>query len=185
MKSVSVSPAVSVVIPVYNVAAWLPECLDSIRNQTLDDIEIICIDDGSTDDSADILHRYASADSRIRVIRQDNSGISETRNVGVRASSGKYLFFMDSDDVLESTALELCVKNMEDRELEFVCFNAVSFGEDNESAKIAGVENRIYFRRSLEEGGVFVQARSLRFLYHLKMRTVCLSASEVFSGNSS
>ena len=155
MKSVSVSPAVSVVIPVYNVAPWLGECLDSIRNQTLDDIEIICIDDGSTDDSADILQRYASADSRIRVIRQDNSGISETRNVGVRASSGKYLFFMDSDDVLESTALELCVKNMEDRELEFVCFNAVSFGEDNESAKIAGVENRIYFRRSLEEDRLY------------------------------
>lgn len=98
------SPEVSVVVPVYNVEPWLRECLDSILGQTLENIEVICVNDGSTDNSVGILQEYAREDCRIKIIEQENKGISETRNAGVRASSGKYLFFMDSDDVLDSTA---------------------------------------------------------------------------------
>ena len=149
------SPTVSVVIPVYNVEPWLPECLDCITGQTLEDIEIICINDGSSDGSGRILQEYARTDSRIQVIEQENKGIAEARNVGVSASSGKYLYFMDSDDILDRTALELCVNRMEQQDLEYVCFNAVSFGEDTESAQTAGAENRSYFRRSLHEEKVY------------------------------
>ena len=149
------SPTVSVVIPVYNVEPWLPECLDCITGQTLEDIEIICINDGSSDGSGRILQEYARTDSRIQVIEQENKGIAEARNVGVSASSGKNLYFMDSDDILDRTALELCVNRMEQQDLEYVCFNAVSFGEDTESAQMAGSENRSYFRRGLHEEKVY------------------------------
>ena len=149
------SPEVSVVVPVYNVEPWLRECLDSILGQTLENIEVICVNDGSTDNSVGILQEYAREDCRIKIIEQENKGISETRNAGVRASSGKYLFFMDSDDVLDSTALELCVSRMEQQDLEYVCFNAASFGENTESAKIAGTENRNYLRRHLKEEKVY------------------------------
>ena len=148
-------PEVSVVVPVYNVEPWLRECLDSVLGQTLENIEIICVNDGSTDNSVGILQEYAREDCRIKIIEQENKGISETRNAGVRASSGKYLFFMDSDDVLDSTALELCVSRMEQQDLEYVCFNAASFGENTKSAKIAGTENRNYLRRHLKEGKVY------------------------------
>ena len=97
---------VSVIIPVYNVEQYLKECLDSVINQTLKDIEIICINDGSTDGSLKILEKYESLDDRIVVFSQENSGLSATRNKGMQLSSGEYVYFMDSDDYLELNALE-------------------------------------------------------------------------------
>lgn len=100
------SPLVSVVVPVYNVEKSLRECLDSVVNQTLKEIEIICVDDGSTDGSHAILEEYAAKDSRIRVIRQNNLGTSQTRKNGVAASRGAFLMFLDGDDEFVSTACE-------------------------------------------------------------------------------
>ena len=97
---------VSVIIPVYNVEKYLDECLDSIVNQSLKDIEIICINDGSTDNSLKILEKYESLDDRIRVFSQENSGLAATRNSGMNHSSGEYIYFMDDDDLLVDTALE-------------------------------------------------------------------------------
>lgn len=99
-------PKVSVIVPVYNVEKYLKECLDSIINQTLQDIEIICIDDGSTDSSLNILNEYANIDSRIKVLTQTNKGAGAARNKGLGFSSGEYLYFLDSDDYLESSILE-------------------------------------------------------------------------------
>ena len=91
----------SVIIPIYNVAAWLPETLESVLDQTFRDFELILVDDGATDGSAEICDRYAQKDSRVRVIHQKNAGVSAARNVGVAAATGEYIGFTDSDDIIE------------------------------------------------------------------------------------
>lgn len=96
---------VSVIIPVYNTQAYLEECLDSVLAQTLKNIEILCVDDGSTDASGQILTEYAARDSRIRVLRKKNGGQSSARNLGLKEASGAYVLFLDSDDLLEEDAL--------------------------------------------------------------------------------
>ncbi len=100
---------VSVVMPVYNGEGCLRECLDSLCSQTLRDIEIICVDDGSTDGSLAILDEYASKDSRIRVIAQQNAGAAAARNRGIDIASGEYLSVLDSDDRFEPVMLEKMV----------------------------------------------------------------------------
>lgn len=139
----------------YNVAAYVGTCLDCLTGQTLREIEVICVNDGSTDKSRDILSEYASADLRIRIVDQENCGQSEARNAGVRISSGKYLYFMDSDDLLEPDALELLVSDLEERALEYLCFNATAFGEDPESKKLASENNRDYFQRELNGAQIY------------------------------
>lgn len=96
---------VSVVIPVYNTE-YLRKALDSIVNQTLKDIEIICVNDGSTDGSLGILEEYKDKDSRIKIFSQENQGQGAARNYGLNEVSGKYTYFMDSDDILELNALK-------------------------------------------------------------------------------
>ena len=148
-------PLVSVIIPVYNAELYLEECLDSIIRQTLHDIEIICVDDGSTDGSAEILKTKAETDSRIQIIRQWNQGSSEARNTGIRVSSGEYLFFLDSDDKLVPDALEACVDNMIRRDLDILCFNIAAYGDDSETAILAGDFNHTYFKRILDDEMVY------------------------------
>ena len=93
-------PKISVIIPIYNVEQYIRQCLDSVINQTLYDIEIICVDDGSTDQSSKILDDYAQKDSRIRVIHKKNSGYGNSINVGMDAARGEYLAILESDDVI-------------------------------------------------------------------------------------
>ena len=97
---------VSIIIPVYNAEKYLRRCLDSVCGQTLDDIEIICVDDGSTDNSLKILKEYEEKDKRITVLHQENKGQSIARNQGLRISAGEYVWFVDADDYLESNACE-------------------------------------------------------------------------------
>ena len=99
-------PKVSVIIPVYNTEKYLRQCLDSVINQTLTDIEIICVNDGSTDNSINILNEYAKNDSRIIVLSQKNSGAAIARNNGINNAIGEYLYFIDSDDYVDTTFLE-------------------------------------------------------------------------------
>jgi len=98
---------ISIIVPMYNVEKYLLKCLDSLVNQTLKDIEIICINDGSTDNSLEILNNYAQNDSRIKVINKENGGVSSARNSGLDIAEGKYVMFVDSDDWLELNACEL------------------------------------------------------------------------------
>jgi len=95
---------ISVIVPVYNVAAYLPQCVESILQQDYEKLEIILIDDGSTDESGAICDQYASADSRIRVIHQKNGGAAAAKNAGLRIATGEYLAFADSDDFVEAGA---------------------------------------------------------------------------------
>ncbi len=97
---------VSVIIPVYNVEDYLPRCLDSCLNQTLYDIEIICIDDGSKDSSGQILDDYLKLDGRIRVVHKENGGLSSARNAGLKIANGQWIMFLDSDDFLSPVACE-------------------------------------------------------------------------------
>ncbi|MDR1145662.1 MAG: glycosyltransferase [Verrucomicrobiales bacterium] len=106
-------PIVSVIVPVYNVEKYLPKCLDSLIGQTLREIEIICVNDGSTDRSPDILKTYADRDPRIKLFSQPNEGHGAALDTGLAAASGKYLMFLDSDDWLELTACEKMVAAME------------------------------------------------------------------------
>lgn len=99
-------PKVSVIIPVYNVEPFLVRCLDSVVGQTLRDIEIICVDDGSPDRSIDILNRYAAEDARIRVISQENRGLGGARNRGFDAATGEFVLYVDSDDWIDPAYCE-------------------------------------------------------------------------------
>ena len=103
-------PKVSVIIPVYNVEKYLSECLDSVLGQTFQDFEAICVNDGSLDNSAEILKRYEQKDARIEVITQENQGLAGARNTGLNHIKGKYVCFLDSDDTLPLNALETMVK---------------------------------------------------------------------------
>ena len=99
-------PEISIIIPVYNVEKYLDECINSAVNQTFDDIEIICVNDGSTDGSLEIIEKHASKDKRIRIISQEHKGVGSARNAGLDAAKGKYIYFMDSDDYVELNALK-------------------------------------------------------------------------------
>ena len=102
---------VSVIIPIYNVEEYLKQCLDSLVNQTLNEIEMICVNDGSTDSSLQILEEYAQKDERIKVINKENEGLGAARNTGMEHAIGEYIGFVDSDDWIELDAYEKLYKN--------------------------------------------------------------------------
>ena len=104
---------ISIVIPVYNVEKYLKQCLDSIINQTYTNLEIILVDDGSTDNSGTICDYYSKIDKRIRVIHKKNEGQSIARNIGIKVSNGKYIGFLDSDDWVEQDMYRFLIENIE------------------------------------------------------------------------
>lgn len=103
---------ISVIVPVYNVEKYLEECLDSIQNQTYTDIEVILVNDGSTDNSEVICEKYCEQDNRFKLINQENQGQSVARNVGVAASTGEFIAFVDSDDIIKINYLEKLIQYM-------------------------------------------------------------------------
>jgi len=113
-------PEISIIIPVYNTEKYLPKCLDSVVNQTMGDIEIICVDDGSTDSCPDILDAYAEKDRRIRVIHKGNQGLVCARKIGIAAARGKYAGYVDSDDWIEADMYEKLFQVMEKEQVELV-----------------------------------------------------------------
>ena len=133
---------ISVIVPVYNTEKYLRKCLDSIVNQTLEDIEIICVNDGSTDNSLDILNEFNSKDNRIKIITQDNQGLGAARNNGLKHAGGEYVYFIDSDDYIDLTALEKLYNNAESNGSDLVLFKFQTF-DDNENVHTRGVEFKI------------------------------------------
>ena len=138
---------VSVIVPVYNTQKYLKDCMDSIVGQTLQEIEIICIDDGSTDRSLDILCEYAEKDDRITIYRQKNSGLSVVRNRGLKSSSGKYIYFMDSDDILRPDALENLYLRSAESNLDVLYFNGITMYESDEIRKSHPEFEEYYLRK--------------------------------------
>lgn len=100
-------PKISVIVPVYNVERYIDKCLDTLVNQTLKDIEIIIVDDGSPDKSSDIYNKYVSRDERVKIIKKMNAGVSEARNTGMEAATGELFMFVDSDDWLPLDGCEI------------------------------------------------------------------------------
>lgn len=122
---------VSVILPIYNVASYLDEAFQSLLSQTLSDIEIIAVNDGSTDNSQEIIDNYAARDARIIAIQQENQGLSMARNAALPYVTGKYIYMMDSDDVLSSPdALQICYEYAEKNKADFIFFDGERFIDD-------------------------------------------------------
>lgn len=126
------NPVVSVIIPVYNVEKYLEECIDSVLSQTYQNIEIILVDDGSTDSSGQICDRYAEKNTNIYVIHQKNGGLSAARNSGLNKADSKYIYFLDSDDYIADDTIEKLLSIAENDNSDIVFFDANSFVEDSD-----------------------------------------------------
>jgi glycosyltransferase involved in cell wall biosynthesis len=121
------TPEISIVIPVYNTQDYLRECLDSVVAQTFADFEVICVNDGSTDGSLDILREYADRDKRFAVLTQKNKGAGAARNYGMSKASGNYIIFLDSDDWFENALLEKLHDRIEETRADFTVCEAYRY----------------------------------------------------------
>ncbi|MBQ6144122.1 MAG: glycosyltransferase [Clostridia bacterium] len=132
IKSFRRTPKVSAVVPVYNSAEYLPQCLESIINQSLNDIEIICVNDGSTDNSLDILKEYKNKDPRVVIVDKPNGGVSSARNAGLKAAKGKYVEFIDSDDLINVETFKNLFEEAEACDADIVTFEKTWFNKNAE-----------------------------------------------------
>ena len=123
----------SIIVPVFNVEKYLRQCLDSVIQQSFQNFEVICVNDGSTDRSLSILQEYLQKDTRIKLIDQANSGLSAARNAGIDAAKGEYVFFLDSDDWIEPDTLKILSEKQNGEDL--VCFNGRRYFEDGTTEK--------------------------------------------------
>lgn len=126
---------ISVVIPVYNAESYLSKCLDSILDQTYSNLEIICVNDGSPDNSLEVLRKYEQKDARIRVIDKENGGVSAARNNGLAVASGEYVMFVDADDWIDIETCQIAVNAMTDYQVDVVLWSYVSENHGNQSFK--------------------------------------------------
>lgn len=127
---------ISIIVPCYNVEKYISECLDSILKQKLKEIEIICINDGSTDDTLEIINSYKEKYSNIKIINQSNQGISIARNIGMKYAKGKYIYFVDSDDCLaNNNSLSLLYDEAEKNKLDVLFFSFENFSDNEEIRK--------------------------------------------------
>ena len=131
-----INPKISIIIPVYNVEKYLRECLDSCINQTFENIEIICVDDCSTDDSYKILEEYQQKDSRIRIFQQEeNKKQGAARNRGLDVATGEYVWFVDSDDYIDTKACQILYDAIKKFDVDMLCFSAIQLSEEDKKHK--------------------------------------------------
>ena len=123
------TPKISIIVPVYNTEKYLEQCLGSLLAQTYKNLEIICVNDGSNDNSKNILEHYKNLDERINVINQENQGQSEARNKGIENATGEWITFVDSDDWVKIDCYEKFYKALNEKEFDIFMFNGVSFNE--------------------------------------------------------
>lgn len=148
-----IRPRISVIITVFNIEKYIEECLDSVLNQTMREIEVICIDDASTDHSLDILNAYAVRDQRVKVIAQTESiGPSTARNIGYRHAKGEYVYQIDGDDYIVEGALERMYTCASENKLDFLTFSADAFAETEEISKEVFSSLNLYIRNGRYSG---------------------------------
>ena len=152
---------ISIVVPVYEVEKYLKKCVHSILNQTYNNLEIILVDDGSPDRCGLICDEYAQKDNRVKVIHKENGGLSDARNVGIKASLGDYIMFVDSDDYIELNSAEYLVEYMDKLNLDIVCSNTWKKIDENETYnKPFMYENKVisgeeYIAHGMSTGNIF------------------------------
>ena len=145
----------SVIIPVYNVQRYLRECLKSIINQTYKNLEIICINDGSTDKSLEILKEFEKIDKRIKIFSQINKGVSSARNKGIELSTGQYITFVDSDDYLNLNVYKNSMNNIINNDIDVLSFDMKS---TNKKLKRKKMHRKIYFNdnfKAMSDRGIY------------------------------
>ena len=138
-------PTISVIVPVYNVEKYIHRCVDSILNQTFTDFELILVDDGSPDNCGAICDEYAAKDSRVRVIHQENGGLSAARNAGIDAAVGKYIMFCDSDDYVSAQWCEIMLRGVELYPRNLVCSNL------RKVLEWENAQERVFLREQMRE----------------------------------
>lgn len=139
-------PLISVIIPVFNTEKYLRECVDSVLNQSYQNYEVVLVDDGSSDNSGIICDEYNEIDDRIKVIHKANGGQSSARNAALNIAKGKYIYFLDSDDYIGDSLLELLVKTAEENNADFVFFEAQSFMDNENTLENSIINNFDYVR---------------------------------------
>ena len=151
MQNADVKPLVSIIVPVYNVEQYLPQCLDSIVNQTYENIEVICVNDGSPDNSIKILEDYSAKDSRIKVISQKNQGVSSARNFALEFVNGEYIMFVDGDDWLDLQTCQIAVDKAIKVSADVVMWSYVSESKNRSDKKIIFEEECIFDETEVKE----------------------------------
>ena len=180
-------PLLSVIIPIYNVAPYLDKCLTSVTQQDYPDIEILCIDDGSTDGSSVILDAWESKDSRVRIFHQENKGLSSARNVGLRKACGEYVTFVDSDDFVKQDIYTTTVPLFLSHQLDVLFFSFSTFPKNQlqttgfpvnqvlDYSRLFGSNDTIQTRNSLCFSWRFIFKRSIladnNLLFEEQIRT--------------
>ena len=158
-------PKVSIIIPVYNAYEYLDKCLSSAINQTLTDIEIICVNDGSVDLSLSVINGYASKDERIVLIDKENGGLSSARNAALDIAKGKYITFLDADDYLDLDTLRIFYETMEGENVDTVICTIKNFtlGSDAKIEERKISEERYSKSKAMQEGRYFFNGEFSRF----------------------
>ena len=157
--------SISVIIPCYNVENYLEETMDSLLNQSFQNFEVICLDDGSTDRTLDMLREYEKKDDRVRVATNINHGQGWERNLGIQMARGKYIYFFDSDDLLEKTALERMFTCAGNNRVDYLMFEGDSFYEENALEELYPQYKWVYCRKEaiptvLTGEAMYVQLRN-------------------------
>ena len=137
-------PKISIVIPIYNSAKYLEKCLDSIMMQTYSNLQVICVDDNSIDNSWGILNYYASKDERFKIFRKKNEGVSEARNYGLKQADGEYLMFVDSDDWIDEETCELAIKAIKENDADVVMWSYIRELSGESRPKVIMNQNRVF-----------------------------------------
>lgn len=190
------NPLISVIVPVYNVEEYIEECLESIVNQTYPSLEIIVVEDGSTDESRQRIQKYLS-DDRILFIEQKNKGLSGARNTGMSKASGEFILFVDSDDYIDVNLLSDLVPLMQDNQLDLIRFNGMAFTDGMEKTinqkyydfSHRLVENHIYKEDSFKANSrtfvspvyLYLTRRSVLTKHDLTFREDIIHEDELFT----
>lgn len=164
---------VSVIVPVYNGEKYLTQCLDSIINQTLEDIEIICINDGSEDNSLSILERYASMDNRIKIISTENRGLGAARNSGLELATGEYVAFVDADDWIDKETYEQLYSKSASSDLDLNIFQLINYMENNDNLVETDLYNhKCFINHNISEKSIFNHEDTKEYLFEIPVCAV-------------
>lgn len=158
---------ISVIVPVYNLGSYLADCIESIQRSTVTDFELILVDDGSTDGSADVCDRFAAADKRISVLHKSNAGVSEARNSGLEKAVGDYIMFVDGDDQIHPLMMETLLGAIESGDYDFSMVHGVKVTEEEAKALGQGREMKMPEPRVISQADYISRMFAINFQYQV------------------